>query len=118
MSSLAMKVQFSGSHFLMSILVLGLVGLLLRLYDALVKKPERLRSKLRKQGISGPPPTLLLGNIREIKKARSSSTTAKLPSSEPPSSHDCASALFPFFEKWRKQYGILLLQSCIFSSKT
>lgn len=98
----AMGLQFDGKIFI-SLALVGLIGLLVRLYDALVVKPERLRSMLRKQGISGSPPTLLLGNIREIRKAQS--TILKAPTTELPVSHNCAALLFPFFEKWRKQYG-------------
>lgn len=53
---------------LISVAVVSVLGLLVRLYQVLMLKPERLRSKLRKQGIRGPAPTILLGNIREIKK--------------------------------------------------
>ncbi|XP_048136770.1 cytochrome P450 714C2-like isoform X1 [Rhodamnia argentea] len=100
--------QYSNAKALISIAVVGVIGVLLRLYNALVVKPEKLRSLLRKQGIDGPPPAFLLGNIMEIKKARSSSSSSsapKTPPGQPPARHDCAAALFPFFDKWRKQYG-------------
>ncbi|KAJ6976104.1 cytochrome P450 714C2-like [Populus alba x Populus x berolinensis] len=84
--------------------VITFLGLLELLYSGLVLKPERLRSVLRKQGIRGPSPSLLLGNISEIRKSQS--TTAKASSTnEPPVFHNCAATLFPFFEQWRKQYG-------------
>ncbi|XP_050370482.1 cytochrome P450 714C2-like [Argentina anserina] len=85
--------------------LIGFVGLLVRLYKGLVAEPTRLRSLLAKQGITGPPQALLLGNISEIKKARGSGGIVKTPSSEPPTSHNLAAAIFPFFEKWRKQFG-------------
>ncbi|KAG2669767.1 hypothetical protein I3843_14G048900 [Carya illinoinensis] len=97
--------QFDPAKIFVSLALLGFTGLLVRLYNALVVKPERLRSALRKQGITGPPPTLLLGNIREIKKARSSTSVKVAPAGESPVSHNCASLLFPFFEQWRKTYG-------------
>ncbi|CAK9142342.1 unnamed protein product [Ilex paraguariensis] len=86
---------------LVSIAVVGIVGLFIRLYSALVAKPKKLQAALRKQGITGPPPTILLGNILEIKKSR----TPKPPTCGAPENHDCANVLFPFFEKWQKQYG-------------
>ena len=98
-----MELQFEAKT-VISLAVLGFIGLLLRLYNGLVVKPKRLRSMLSKQGIDGPAPTLLLGNIREIKKAQS--TTVKTPTSEAPVSHNCGAVLFPFFDQWRKQYGI------------
>ncbi|GFZ13386.1 hypothetical protein Acr_23g0017710 [Actinidia rufa] len=98
-----MEVHILAKAFI-SLAFVGFLGLFLRLYSALVAEPRRLRSKLKKQGISGPPPSFLLGNIGEIKKAR----TAKVkdvPTGCPPTTHDCAVVLFPFFEKWRKLYG-------------
>ncbi|KAJ0007481.1 hypothetical protein Pint_30701 [Pistacia integerrima] len=61
--------EFDGFYLLGWVGVIGFV--LIRLYYGLVLKPERLGAKMRKQGIIGPPPTLLLGNIRELKKSQS-----------------------------------------------
>ena len=91
-----------------TVALIGFVGLLVRLYKGLVAEPKRLRSLLAKQGITGPPQALLLGSISEMKKARGSGGIAKGPSSEPPTSHNLAAAIFPFFEKCRKQFGIVL----------
>lgn len=99
-----MELPFDAKMFF-SLALLGFVGLLVRLYKALVVTPEKLRSQLREQGISGPPPTLLLGNIREIKKARSTSANGPA-TGDAPESHNCAAVLFPFFDQWRKQYGM------------
>ncbi|TXG46819.1 hypothetical protein EZV62_026113 [Acer yangbiense] len=69
-----LDLQFGNVKILLSFAVLiGFVEVLVSLYKRLVVKPEKLREMLRKQGISGPPPTLLLGNIREIKKAQAQS---------------------------------------------
>ncbi|CAN2060040.1 unnamed protein product [Malus fusca] len=116
---------------LLSLVLLGFIGLVARLYNGLVAKPKRLRSLLTKQN-NGPLPTILLGNILEIKKARGSSnnngerpTCLLLKSAMVPcgqagdllyirdwyilsantTSHNCAALLFPFIEKWRKLYG-------------
>ncbi|CBI35565.3 unnamed protein product, partial [Vitis vinifera] len=89
-----------------SLALAGVLGLFFRLYNALVVKPEKLRSILRSQGISGPPPSFLLGNIREIKKSRS--TAVKDSSTD---THNCAAALFPFFEQWRNKYGQVFMFS-------
>ncbi|KAK1571801.1 hypothetical protein Q3G72_023211 [Acer saccharum] len=98
-----------------AVLVLGFVELLvIRLYKRLVVKPERLREMLRKQGISGPPPTMMLGNIREIKKAQAQRKKVRLISTIDDESatatttsisHNVDATLFPFFEQWRKQYA-------------
>lgn len=91
---------------LMSLAVIGVVLLFLHLYNALVVRPKRLRSMITKQGISGPSPAFLLGNIMDIKKAYRPSSITKAATSEPLTYHNCAAVLFPFFEQWRKQYGI------------
>ncbi|KAJ4841796.1 hypothetical protein Tsubulata_044785 [Turnera subulata] len=56
--------------------------------DVLVLKPERLRSKLQKQGIRGPPPKFLVSNILDVKRARAKvSNAARL--GEEVITHDC-----------------------------
>lgn len=94
-------------HFLfkafLSVALVGVLGLFFHLYNTLVSKPEKLRSALKRQGVSGPRPTLLLGNILEIKKARDSAAKASI--NGPPASHNCGDTLLPFFDQWRKQYG-------------
>lgn len=88
----------------MAVAVVVFLRLVFRLYNALIAKPRKLRRMLKGQGITGPHQTFLLGNIREIKKARASGGS-KTATGEKPVHHDCAGALFPFFEQWRKQYG-------------
>nr|WIL07239.1 cytochrome P450 family 714 subfamily E polypeptide 2 [Ipomoea batatas]GMD25242.1 cytochrome P450 714C2-like [Ipomoea batatas] len=91
---------------LFSLIGIGVVALFLRLYNALVAKPEKLRCILRKQGISGPPPTVVLGNVLEIKKYRSANS--KIPAvvcGGVPKEHNCARHLFGFFEPWQDKYG-------------
>ncbi|CAK9161861.1 unnamed protein product [Ilex paraguariensis] len=92
-----------------SLSLVGVLGLGARLYNALVAQPRKLRSELRKQGLSGPPPTLLLGNILEIKKARKAAANAA--TSGPPVSHNCGAILLPFLDQWRQQYGEVFLFS-------
>ncbi|QCD77939.1 cytokinin trans-hydroxylase [Vigna unguiculata] len=104
-----MQLQFD-SQFFMSIVFLGFAGLLCYLYTSFVEKPKRLRSKLMKQGINGPPPTILVGNILELKKARSD-TSKPSSSSKIPSSHNCAALLLPLFDKWRNEYGQVFMFS-------
>lgn len=89
---------------LTALVVMVLLRLALRLYGALVVKPRKLRQMLKEQGIDGPHQTLLLGNIREIRKARAAGAPKSAPGVKPVR-HDCAGALFPFFMQWRKQYG-------------
>ncbi|KAK4593111.1 hypothetical protein RGQ29_017315 [Quercus rubra] len=93
---LLLKVTFT-------IALVGFVSKLIQICDTLILKPKRLRSKLRRQGIRGPPPSFLLGNINDMKKIKSNSS--KTPPGEQAITHNCSSALFPFFELWSKEYG-------------
>ncbi|KAG6428385.1 hypothetical protein SASPL_112636 [Salvia splendens] len=88
--------------FLSTILAL-LLGFIIHLYISLVANPRKIQKALKKQGINGPPPKILLGNILEIKKSRDAAANTASESG-PPALHNTAS-VFPFLEQWRKQYG-------------
>lgn len=88
--------------------------LLFRLYDVVVAQPRKQRSALRRQGLSGPPPAFLLGNILEMKRARDAAAKAT-PAPGPPAAHNCGATLLPFFDEWRKQYGTIRI--CFLSSE-
>ncbi|KAK9283928.1 hypothetical protein L1049_012185 [Liquidambar formosana] len=97
---------------MLTVVLLGIISLLIYVFDILLLKPERLRSKLRKQGISGPPPSFLLGNIRDIKrKPQSKVSTAPCEEVQVVLTHNCSSTLFPSFEQWRKEYGPIFMFS-------
>ncbi|GKU91594.1 hypothetical protein SLEP1_g5450 [Rubroshorea leprosula] len=100
-----MEFQFLPIKITLSIFFLVLFSILVNLFNSLILKPGRLRSKLRKQGIRGPPPAILLGNIKEIKKTQTHPEVSKSSKGEEPISHNCSSLLFPFFDQWRQQYG-------------
>ncbi|XP_060964844.1 cytochrome P450 714C2 [Cannabis sativa] len=101
------------SNIFMCVALMGMISLLVRLYKSLVANPRRLRSLMTKQGLTGPPPSFLLGNIMEIKNSKSAASrlSAALSAGESPLQHNCANILFPFFEKWRKQYGEVFIFS-------
>ena len=92
-----------------SLALLGAFGLFFRLYNALVVKPEKLRSTMINQGISGPPLSFLLGNIKEIKNSQS-----KVVKNSFIDTHNCVAALFPFFEQWRNKYCRIKFSSFFF----
>ena len=48
----------------------GLWLLMLYIYEFLVLKPKRLRSKLGKQGLRGPSSSILFGNIPDMKSIK------------------------------------------------
>ncbi|KAK9273369.1 hypothetical protein L1049_018179 [Liquidambar formosana] len=56
------------AQILLSVVLGGLLVVLVYVYNLLVLKPNGLRSKLRRQGIRGPFPSFLLGNIPEMKR--------------------------------------------------
>ncbi|KAH7672429.1 Unspecific monooxygenase protein [Dioscorea alata] len=79
------------------------------LYGFLWLKPERMREKLRKQGMRGPPPSLLFGNITEMKKIQMEEKG--LIGSSANVMVDYSVALFPYFKKWRNEFGPLFMYS-------
>ncbi|KAF8378967.1 hypothetical protein HHK36_028393 [Tetracentron sinense] len=94
---------------LFSLVLVGLVGLFGYLCNIILLEPERLRSKLRRQGIRGPPPSFLYGNIPQMKKIQSGA--AKASREDHHISHNWASSVFPYFEQWRNKYGPIFMYS-------
>lgn len=92
--------------------VVGMVSWIVYVYSSAWVKSERVRRKLRMQGIRGPPPSFLYGNLPHMQRLQAQ---AKLLSASPSPSnnhhsdlflaHDYTSTLFPYFEHWRKEYG-------------
>ncbi|KAM1140282.1 hypothetical protein ACFX19_041066 [Malus domestica] len=95
----------------LSVMFGGFFLLLLYLYESLVLKPKRQRSKLENQGIRGPPPSsFLLGNIPEIKSIKVKvSKNSRAP--ETSISHDWPSTIFPHLVQWRNEYGSIFMYS-------
>ena len=79
------------------------------LYSILWLRPERLREKLRSQGVKGPKPSFLFGNIAEMRRIQKElamsvqelhvGTTDKF-------SLDYTATLFPYFLHWSRIYGM------------
>jgi hypothetical protein len=92
------------SKIIITLAMLAFVTMLKKMCDALILKPKRLRSLLRKQGIRGPPPSFLIGNIGDMEKIISSASKAQQ-KEEQAITHNCSSVIFPFFDEWRKSYG-------------
>ncbi|KAL1827572.1 hypothetical protein ACET3Z_005984 [Daucus carota] len=72
-----------------------------------VPKAKILRAKLQKQGIDGPKPSFVLGNIPDIQKIRSKvlEADASTCNVNEPLSLDCRSILLPHISQWTKQFG-------------
>ena len=87
----------------LSVLVVAAATLILYLYNVLCLRPEKLRRALRRQGITGPQPSFLLGNIRDMKRPEKEEIPRGEGNGE--TVHDFSSTFFPFFDRWRKIYG-------------
>lgn len=95
---LAMKV-------LIALSLVGFCSMGLYLYNVIWRKPQRIREKLCRQGIRGPKPSVFYGNIKEMKRiVEEESKGASANSGHV--AHNYAPALFPYFERWRKEYGM------------
>ncbi|GKV52513.1 hypothetical protein SLEP1_g59091, partial [Rubroshorea leprosula] len=91
--------------FLTFALLLALYSIFTYLFKLIWLKPRRLRSRLSSQGVGGPTPSLLLGNLVEIKRSLSTTFSRKSMVKDGQVTHDWASSLFPFLNNWAKQYG-------------
>ncbi|MBA0772354.1 hypothetical protein Gotri_007745 [Gossypium trilobum] len=99
---------------ILSVVLTGFVGLLFHLYSGVLLKPKKLRLKLQNQGIKGPCPSFLYGNIHEMKRIQLQAlSTAKSAHKDlkPDFSHHWFPTLFPYLDKWRNEYGSMFLYS-------
>lgn len=63
--------------------------------------PRRIRKIMAKQGVRGPKPRFLIGNILEVASLVSSSTSKDMASID----HDIVGRLLPHYVVWSKTYG-------------
>ncbi|KAB2052221.1 hypothetical protein ES319_A12G105000v1 [Gossypium barbadense] len=99
---------------ILSVVLTGFVGLLFHLYNGVLLKPKKLRLKLQNQGIKGPCPSFLSGNIHEMKRIQLQAlSTAKSAHKDlkPYFSHHWFPTLYPYLDKWRNEYGSMFLYS-------
>ncbi|KAL6130535.1 hypothetical protein ACLB2K_068914 [Fragaria x ananassa] len=101
----------------LSVLVGGFSFLFSYLCELLLLRPKSIRSKLEKQGIRGPPPTFLLGNIPEMKRLQSKQQGQLIATRSDDEDHAASIShqwhlkLFPHIEQWRNEHGPILLCS-------
>ncbi|XP_044388050.1 uncharacterized protein [Triticum aestivum] len=81
------------------------------LYTTLWLRPERLRQKLRSQGVKGPKPSFLFGNIPEMRRIQKLATPAQEEGAGPTDrfSSNYVATLFPYFLHWTRVYGSIYL---------
>jgi len=104
-----MELVFSPLQWLILLPPVFLCALLSYLYTILWLRPERLREKLRSQGVKGPKPSFLFGNIAEMRRIQKelaisvqelqAGTTEKF-------SSDYTATLLPYFLHWSRIYGM------------
>lgn len=88
----------------------GACALALYLYRILWLAPERVRRALWRQGVRGPPPSFPYGNLADMRQA--AAAAKRTPSSRDDVVHDYRPAVFPFYEKWRNEYGTCVRAWC------
>ncbi|KAH7352518.1 hypothetical protein KP509_19G049700 [Ceratopteris richardii] len=82
----------------LSFVVLWLIG---KLAICVWWRPLMLERELRRQGINGPPPLLLLGNYVEIIRLENIQRSIDMDAFR----HDIFQRMLPFYTKWCKTYG-------------
>ncbi|KAK6935906.1 Cytochrome P450 [Dillenia turbinata] len=80
---------------------------LLYLFSKLYPKLASVPLKLQRQHVRGPVPSLILGNIPEMKRIQSIAAKSQIPckQNDPLRALDYSQTLFPYFKHWTHQYG-------------
>ncbi|KAL6142720.1 hypothetical protein ACLB2K_060997 [Fragaria x ananassa] len=95
-----------------SVLFIGVSSLVMKLLNKFWFEPRRIRTVLSKQGIRGPPPTFLSGNVPEMQKIQSAlikNTHEALDSHH--LNHNWLPSVFPYIHEWAKEYGPIFMYS-------
>ncbi|KAL4312469.1 hypothetical protein GQ457_01G039030 [Hibiscus cannabinus] len=90
-------------------LIVGGVGVVCFLYNSMWLQSGRQRRKLSAQGIKGPSPSFISGNLSEMHNIQSQSQA--LASAPDIVAHDYTSSCFPYFVQWRKEFGSIYTYS-------
>jgi hypothetical protein len=110
LSGTRMEIILSSSSWLLFLPLIFLSVLLFSyLYTTLWLRPERLRQKLRSQGVRGPKPSFLFGNIpemRRIQKIATSDQEQESGRSTDRFSSNFVATLFPYLLHWSRVYGM------------
>ncbi|KAK9920181.1 hypothetical protein M0R45_028740 [Rubus argutus] len=98
-----------------SVVLIVVLSVLKRVLSQMWLKPARIRSVLSKQGIRGPRPSFLVGNIPEMQKIQSTITNKitlqKQPSDDQRVQHNWDSSMFPYLQQWTREYGPVYMYS-------
>ncbi|XP_065859267.1 cytochrome P450 714C2-like [Euphorbia lathyris] len=99
------------SKLCLSVILGGILGILFYIYSFYYAKPRQLRSTLQKQGITGPAPSFLLGNIPQIKSIHLQQQTTQQKINHGTISHNWPSTTIPHLHQWFHQYGSSFMYS-------
>uniref|UniRef100_A0A7N0T0M6 Cytochrome P450 n=1 Tax=Kalanchoe fedtschenkoi TaxID=63787 RepID=A0A7N0T0M6_KALFE len=96
--------------------VCGLLWMILHVYRVLVSNPRKIRARLERQGVRGPRPSVIFGNIPEMKRimqlqALKSTESESGDSLESSLQHNWPPKIFPYYDKWSKEYGGMFIHS-------
>ncbi|CAM8929431.1 hypothetical protein QQ045_023717 [Rhodiola kirilowii] len=99
-----------------AVAVCGLIWLMLNMYRIIILNPKKIRSKLERQGIRGPPPSLIYGNIPDMKRIMQLETLKSAEANTgdglgTPLQHNWPPKLFPYYDKWSQEYGGVFIHS-------
>ncbi|XP_050219771.1 cytochrome P450 714A1-like [Mercurialis annua] len=92
-----------------STVMAAVVCFVIHFYRTTVVKSQTVRRKLRVQGIKGPAPSFMYGNLSEMHQIQFNAI--KPQSHSQIVAHDYTCSVFPYFEHWRKQYGLIYTYS-------
>ncbi|XP_024531461.1 cytokinin hydroxylase isoform X2 [Selaginella moellendorffii] len=88
-------------RWILSICIVLFTAALWRFVTVYWWRPRAIAAQLKKEGIQGPPPRFMVGQIAEIQNMRSAIKDHDMESF----SHDIFHRVHPALLKWRKQYG-------------
>lgn len=69
--------------------------------------PRRIKKIMERQGVRGPEPRFLVGNLGDVSSLVAESTSEDMESIR----HDIVDRLLPHYVRWTKQYGLSLISS-------
>ncbi|KAF2304406.1 hypothetical protein GH714_030789 [Hevea brasiliensis] len=89
-----------------SLALLGLLSFIFHLYRTVLLSSYTVKKKLHMQGINGPSPSFLYGNLSEMQQIQLKVKKEAFPThGDEIVAQDYTSIVFPYFDHWRKQYG-------------
>ncbi|WCJ23049.1 Cytochrome P450 714C2 [Euphorbia peplus] len=99
------------SKLCLTVIVGGILGLVFYICSFYYAKPRKLRCTLQKQGITGPSPCFLLGNIPQIKSIHLQVQKPQQKINHGTISHNWPSTTMPHLHQWFHQYGPTFMYS-------